>query len=126
MKELKEKNIKWWLGLTSGVLLFSIIATFAYMKTSFLFKGVQLEAKIERNDNSSVATITGKAANATFVSLNGREIYINENGDFSEPIALMPGFSVITINTQDKFGKEKEKKFQVIYKENAPSVAFNK
>ena len=126
MKELKNKNIKWWLGLVSGVLLFSVIAVFAYMKMSFLFNGVQLEAKIERTENSSVATIKGKAQNATYISLNGREINIDKNGNFSEPIALIPGLSVITIDTQDKFGKDKEKKFQVVYNESAQSVAFNK
>ena len=126
MKELKNKNIKWWLGLVSGALLFSVIAVFAYMKMSFLFNGVQLEAKIERTDSSPVAMIKGKAQNATYISLNGREINIDKNGNFSEPIVLIPGLSVITIDTQDKFGKDKEKKFQVVYNESAQSVAFNK
>ena len=126
MKELKNKNIKWWLGLISGTLLFSVIAVFAYMKMSFLFNGVQLEAKIERSDNSPVAVVKGKAQNATYISLNGREINIDKDGSFSEPVALIPGLSVITIDTQDKFGKDKEKKFQVVYNESAPSVAFNK
>lgn len=105
-------------------MLFSAIGVFAYMKTAFLFEGVQLKASIEKNSSSSLATIKGVAKNATHISLNGREIYIDKNGSFSEPIALIPGFSVVTIDTQDKFGKSKEKKFQLIYEAGSPSVAM--
>jgi uncharacterized SAM-binding protein YcdF (DUF218 family) len=125
MQEIKNKNIKWWLGFTSFFVLFVLVGFFAYMKMSFLIKGVQIEATIERSNTSSLATIKGKAQNATFISLNGREIYIDRDGSFSEPIALISGLSVITIDTQDKFGKSKEKKFQLVYKESEGTVAMN-
>jgi len=96
------------------------------MKTSFLFNGVQIEANIEHNDSTPLAKVQGKAKNATYISLNGREIFIDKDGSFSEPIALIPGFSVITIDTQDKFGKSKEKKFQVVYEKGAGTVAMVK
>ena len=70
----------------------------------------ELKAKCRLNDDSE----------------ERREINIDKNGNFSEPIVLIPGLSVITIDTQDKFGKDKEKKFQVVYNESAQSVAFNK
>ena len=93
---------------------------------SFVLNGVQIIANIEHRDDTPLAVISGKAQNATYISLNGREINIDKNGNFSEPIVLIPGLSVITIDTQDKFGKDKEKKFQVVYNESAQSVAFNK
>ena len=124
IKDIKNKNIKWWLGITSCVMLFSIIGIFAYMKMSFLVRGVQIKASIEHSDNTSLAKVVGTAKNATHISLNGREIFIDKDGSFSEPIALIPGFSVVTIDAIDKFGKNKEKKFQLVYKEGEPSVAF--
>ncbi|HAE36468.1 MAG: hypothetical protein UR85_C0005G0024 [Candidatus Nomurabacteria bacterium GW2011_GWF2_35_66] len=124
MQSIKDKNIKWWLGTMSCVVLFSTIGIFALMKMSFLLKGVQVEAAIERS-GTAITYITGKAEHATHISLNGREIYIDKDGSFRESIALIPGFSVITINTEDKFGKSKEKKFQLVYKESAGTVAFN-
>lgn len=124
MRDIKNKNIKWWLGFASFFILFVLVGVFAYMKMSFLIKGVQIEAKIERVNTSSLAMIKGKAKNATYITINGREIYIDSDGSFSEPVALIPGFSVITIDTQDKFGKNKEKKFQLVYKESASSVAL--
>ena len=92
---------------------------------SFILKGVQIEARIDQQGESKLATIKGKAKNATYITINGREIFIDKDGSFSEPIALIPGFSVITIDTQDKFGKSKEKKFELVYKEGSPAVAMN-
>ena len=124
MKEIKNKNIKWWLGVASCVALFTIIGVFSYFKMSFVLNGVQILASIEHGEDTPLATITGKAQNATYISLNGREIYIDKDGSFSEKINLIPGFSVITIDATDKFGKEKEKTFQLVYKEGAPLVAM--
>ncbi len=124
MTEIKNKNIKWWIGLTSCTLLFIVIGIFSYMKMSFLMNGVQINAKIEKNGDSPVAVVTGKAENATYISLNGREIFIDKDGTFKETIALIPGFSVVTIDASDKFGNNREKKFQMMYQEGAPSVAF--
>ena len=92
---------------------------------SFVLKGVQINAKIEHTLDTPLATVSGKAENANYITLNGREIYIDKDGSFKESIALIPGVSVITINAQDKFGNDKEKKFQIVYKESSPSVAFN-
>ena len=92
---------------------------------SFVIKGVQIEAKVEHGADTSLATVVGKAENANFITLNGREIYIDKDGSFKESIALIPGVSVVTIKAKDKFGNNKEKKFQIVYKESAPSVAMN-
>lgn len=124
MIKIKGKNIKWWLGMGALVALFTFIGFFAYIKMSFLINGVQIEANVEHTGSSTLANIIGKAKNATYISLNGREIFIDKDGSFSEPVALIPGFSVITIKTHDKFGKNKEKKFQLVYKENEGTVAF--
>lgn len=106
------------------MVLFLFIGVFAYFKMSFILHGVQIQASIDHNDGTSFATITGNADNAIHLSLNGREIYIDKDGSFKEPMILIPGFSVITIDATDKFGKSKEKKFQVVYKEGAPLVAM--
>lgn len=124
MKDIKNKNIKWWLGFASCVSLFAIIGVFSYFKMSFVLNGVQIIANIEHEDGTPLATITGKAQNANYISLNGREIFIDKDGKFSEKVALIPGFSIITIDATDKFGKEKEKTFQLVYKEGAPLVAM--
>jgi len=124
MKEIKSKSLKCWIGIISCVMLFVVIGTFAFMKMKFIFNGVQIEATMNRSD-SSLVQINGNAKNATYLSLNGREIFINKKGEFSESVALLPGFSVMTIDAKDKFGNSAEKKFEVVYKENNQVALVN-
>lgn len=123
MKSIKSKNIKWWVGTVSYVALFSVIGIFAYIKMSFLFRGVQIVASIDHSSSSTLAEINGYAKNATYLTLNGREIFIDRDGKFKEMVSLMPGFSVVTLEAQDKFGKSAEKKFELVHEENG-QVAF--
>ena len=124
MQSIKNKNIKWWIGIVSCISLFAIITIFGYEKMCFVFKGVKISANIEKNNDTSLATVTGQAPKATYITLNGREIFIDKNGNFNETISVLPGFSVITLNAKDKFGKTAEKKFEVVYEGNAPAIAF--
>jgi hypothetical protein len=110
--------------MISCVALFSFILFFSYEKMSFIFKGVKIEAKIEQKDNSSLAVVHGTASKATHITLNGREIFIDKEGNFSESIVMLPGFSIVTLNARDKFGKTAEKKFEVVLEGNAPAIAF--
>lgn len=125
MAEIKNKNIKWWIGIISGVVLFTAIGVFAYMKMSFILKGVVIEAKIEREDNLPLVKVVGNAKSASFLSLNGREIFIDKQGNFSEYVSLLPGYSIITIDAKDKLGNNKEKRFEIFYEENNQLVAIN-
>jgi hypothetical protein len=123
MKFHKNKSIKWWLGRISCIVLFVFIGTFAYMKMGFLLRGVQISAVISKTNTSPLIEIEGKAKNATYITLNGREIFIDRDGTFSEHVALLPGLSVLTINAEDKFGNVREKTLEVIYKETSGVVA---
>ena len=116
MKSIRSKNIKWWLSAVAYTTLFSTILVFTFMKMSFLFRGVQIVATMERASDSSLAQVKGYAKNATYLSLNGREIFIDKDGSFKETISLLPGYSVITLEAQDKFGKSAEKKFELVNK----------
>ncbi len=116
--------MKWWVGMMSCIVLFVAIGMFSYLKMGFLWKGVQITASIDRENTSPLIYIKGKAKNATYLSLNGREIFIDKNGAFNEPVTLLPGLSVVTIDAEDKFGKSAEKKFEVIYQEATGAVAL--
>jgi hypothetical protein len=124
MKEIKNKSIKCWIGILSCVMLFVFIGGFAFIKMKFIFTGVKIEASIDQDD-SSLVRIKGNAKNATHLLLNGREISINKEGFFEEPLILLSGVSVLTLNAQDKFGNFAEKKFEVVYKENNQVALVN-
>jgi hypothetical protein len=126
MKNIKRKSIKWWIGIALCMVLFGAIGVFAYFKTIPLTQGVQIQAMIDQKDtNSPMIEITGKAKNAVYVALDGREIFIDKDGTFKERVALLPGLGVVTINAEDKFGKTSQKKFELMYAENTGMFAYN-
>lgn len=116
MSEIKRKNIKWWLNFIFCFLLFAFIGVFAYSKMEFLIKGVHIEAQVKINENSALAEVVGRCPKATYISLNGREIFIDKEGVFSEQISLLPGYQIVTLNAKDKFGKTNEKKIPLYFK----------
>lgn len=122
IRDLKEKNIKWWIGTGSCLLLFVFIGIFVYAKMNFIWRGVQIVAELERTEDSKVVTIRGKAEKATLLTINGKEIFIDQDGNFKEVVSPLPGYSVITLFAKDKFGKTAEKKFELYTNDNEEKI----
>lgn len=125
IRDIKNKNMKWWIGTVSCVLLFVFITIFGYEKMCFIWHGVEIDANLEEKEDSNLVTIKGVAEKATHLTINGREIFIDKKGNFSEVVSLLPGYSVINLNAEDKFGKTAEKKFELVREEkNAEAIAL--
>jgi len=62
----------------------------------------------------SIVKVTGNAKNAIKLGLNGREISIDELGNFNETIALLSGYNIINLRAEDKFGYVDEKNFRLV------------
>ncbi|MFA6520755.1 MAG: hypothetical protein WCT44_04100 [Candidatus Paceibacterota bacterium] len=71
----------------------------------------QSGAKVTEN----TIKLTGNAKNAINLTLNGREISIDEQGNFNETIALLAGYNIINIKAEDKFGYVDEKNYKLMY-----------
>lgn len=108
--------------LISGIFLFILI--FALIKSKGLIFGVNIkDVNLENGATltESVINITGNAKNAIYLSLNDREISINQAGNFNETISLLPGYNTITLKAKDKFGNSDEENYQLIYKQEIPA-----
>ncbi len=92
----------------------------------FVMKGVRIEASLTQNKSSSLVQVFGNAKNSIHLSLNGREIFIDKQGNFSETVGLLPGLSIISLHASDKFGKSAEKKFTIISNESAEAIALGR
>ncbi len=123
--KIKGRNIKWWTSCISCLILFVFIAGFSFVKMRMVFHGVALSALLDKKDNSELVDIKGQAKNAVYLTLNGREIFIDKDGNFNEKQALAPGLSVVTLTAQDKFGKTSLKKFEIYQKENSQVAIIN-
>ena len=97
---------------------FLFIIIYAFFRSQDLIFGVKIRnvnildgAKVSNN----IVKVTGNAKNAINVTLNGREISVDENGNFKETIALLSGYNIINILAKDKFEYTDEKNYKLIY-----------
>ena len=59
--------------------------------------------------------IAGVAKNISAISLNDRPIFIDESASFSEKLMLYPGYNIIKLKAEDKFGSKVEKDLELVY-----------
>lgn len=63
---------------------------------------------------TSVITLTGIARNAAWLSLNGRQIFTNGKGEWSEKLIVSEGISIMTLRVKDRFGREAEERVRLL------------
>ena len=113
MKNDAKKILK----ISVVALFFLFILVFAFLRSYDLIFGVKIKnVNIEdgKKYTETVLDVTGNAKNAKNLTLNGREISINKEGNFNEKIALLPGYNIIEIKAIDKFGHVDAKDFRLI------------
>src|SRR3989344_2906968 len=110
-------NVKKITKITSLFLFFVFIVIFAVFGAHDLIFGVKIK-NVNLVDGTtftdSVLKVTGNAKNDIKLTLNDREISINQAGDFDETIVLLPGYNIINIRALDKFGYSDEKNYKLI------------
>ena len=65
--------------------------------------------------HSSILIVQGSARNVAEVFLEGRRVFVDENGAFREELLLAPGSSTIEIRARDKFGRTVHKRRTITY-----------
>ena len=97
---------------------FILIIVYAFFVSRDLIFGVSIK-NVNLVDGATVTEnvikITGNAKNAINLILDGREISVDQVGNFDETIALLLGYNIINIKAQDKFGYIDEKNYKLIY-----------
>lgn len=106
------------LKIASISLFFLFIAAYAVFRSKDLIIGVKIKDVTIQDGatlSNNILPVTGNAKNAIYISINGREISVDQLGNFNETIVLLPGYNVIKIEARDKFEHIDEKYYQLIY-----------
>ena len=115
---LKNHDFKKLVKVVTLSVFFLFIIVFAIFRSSSLIFGVKIK-NVNISDNAvykeSTLKITGNAKNAKNLTLNGREISIDKDGNFYETIALLSGYNIITLIAKDKFGHVDEKDYKLMH-----------
>lgn len=114
MKQDAKKILK----ISAFSILFIFIILYAFFRSKDLLFGVKIK-DVNLTDGSKIAEstvkVTGNAKNATNLYLDGREISIDQKGNFEETIALLAGYNIVTILARDKFGHSDEKNYKLMH-----------
>lgn len=113
-------NAKKILKIASLAVFFILIFIYAFFRSKDLIFGIKVR-NVNIVDGSSFANnvieVKGNAKNAIMLTLDGREISVDQKGNFDETIALLSGYNIISIRAKDKFGFVDEKNYKLTYRQ---------
>src|SRR4051812_13027611 len=108
--------------------LFVMVASFVTGYTLFqaenLWLGPVIDLNVPSHTDSEVAEIKGTAKNIAFISFDGKQIYTDKDGNFSEKVLLAQGYNVVKVTGQDRFGRTVNKTLELMLKESENGYAL--
>lgn len=112
-----RQSIRTVLSIIIGLAIVGGLGTYIYYQSRAFVTGPVIQLK-EPADGATfeepLITVGGTAKHISYISLNGRQIYTNEKGEFKEKLLLLPGYNIITIDAEDKFDRSTEKTIEVV------------
>ncbi len=92
-----------------GIILSVLLALVGYglFHARHVFEGpfITLENEGAVQQYTPTLPITGRAENIISLSLNDRTIYTDDSGHFSETLILPPGYTIMTLTAEDRYGR---------------------
>jgi hypothetical protein len=110
---------KLFLKIIFAVVVLLAISGYGYLKVRDLLLGPTIVVSEPDNGQtfaSGTIHIKGTSRNISSLSLDDRQIFTNEKGDFSEIMVLSPGYNIISLKGEDKFGKKTERTLRLVLK----------
>ena len=94
-----------------------IIVVYAFFRSLNYIHGPSIDIYQPINGSaiaSTTVTIIGRADRVNTLSLNGKQIFIDESGNFKETIVVLPGINIITFSAQDQFGRTDNEQLELV------------
>jgi hypothetical protein len=85
-----------------------LIIAYIIFQARFLIIGPEITLHTEPavQQNERIITLSGQARNITHLWLNDRQIYTDEQGNFTEALVLENGYTITTLKAKDRYGRE--------------------
>lgn len=101
----------------SAILIVLLIIAYALWRSLAYARGPQitiLEPTNYASITSSTTHVIGRVERANVITLNGKAITIDEQGNFNETIIVFPGTNILTFEARDQFSRTVKKQVQVV------------
>jgi hypothetical protein len=99
------------------VLLGALLTFYILFQARFIILGprIWIDAPLDGAVvNTPIVTLSGRAENAAWLTLNGAQIYTDQDGHWEEKLPLAEGPSIMRVHVRDRFGRESEKEITII------------
>ena len=101
-----------------GGLFVLTIVLYTLFQSRALIEGPQISLITPlqgQTSTSSLILIKGSALHAKELTLDGRAIFIDLAGNFSEQLLLAPGYNIIELTATDVEGRKQKKQVELYY-----------
>lgn len=98
------------------IIFFLIIIGYAYFELRGLLFGPTLTISSDvTTSHEQFILVAGKAERIVSLAMNGKEITVTEDGNFSEPYLLAPGLNRIAFDAKDTYGHVTSRTVEIMY-----------
>jgi hypothetical protein len=94
-------------ALLLGILAIVIIG-YGVFEARRIIEGPLITITTPLNGSATSTTgvvISGNAQNISFLTINDKPSFTDQQGNFSETLSIPPGFTVLTVAAADRFGR---------------------
>lgn len=113
------------LGITLALSITLILGIYVAFQAKNLILGPQISVS-EPHDGATVGfnvvDIKGIARNISEIKLDDSPIFIDTKGVFAEKLIVPPGYSIIKLSAQDRFGRKKTTLLHIVYNKEAAAI----
>lgn len=105
------------LSMLSVFLLAGIVLGYGYYQAKDFLYGPMVEVTSLKNGQdlaAALVTVQGISKNISFLNLNGRKIFTDKDGNWSEKLLASPGYNIIQVEAKDRFGRDVTKTLEVV------------
>ena len=118
-------NSKTALKVFCSIFIGVIIVGYSLFSARHIIKGPTIVVDSPINGEltkNNFVEIKGKSENINYISLNDRQIFIDDAGNFKEKLILYEGENTLKLYGKDKFGRDITKYIQVVAPADIPPV----
>ncbi len=102
MNQLRKR-----LAFLGSAIILVLLASYGVYQAREYLRGPHIVIE-EKQADGLLLRIGGQAERIAFLSLQGKQIFTDENGHWQETILLLPGYNSIQLAATDRFGRKTE------------------
>jgi hypothetical protein len=104
--------------IVTGIVIFVAVAGYVAFEARGIVAGpslIVIQPTPGTTLTKPVTRLTGNVERISKITLNGRQIFVSEEGVFDEPLILAPGYNEILVEAWDRFDKKTSVMLPVVH-----------